>query len=366
MKKTFFAAIAVAFIVTFQLGVIAQTTVVPHEGSLLVGGSPANGTYDLRFILYTTQAGAVQVGNPVERLNVNISNGSYSVDIDFGSMPFTTQSVLWVDISYKLAGGGGYTFTGVREQIKASGYAIRAHYATTAGYAQTADSIGGLYPANIVQNNTSGVPQSGTSVNVAGDVSGFNVNAVNAYHIGFNRILSSEYENLYAGFRSGEQSAPDFLGNSFFGTNTGSVNKNGAQNSFFGYNAGNRNISSFNSFFGYFAGAYNTTGTSNSFFGAGAGNLNDTGTDNTFIGRISGQNNSKGVANTFFGSNSGVFNVSGNHNTFIGFNTGLKNTNQKENTVIGSRADVSPEISNSTAIGNFAFVERSNKTVKKT
>jgi hypothetical protein len=365
MKKPFFTVMTAAlFLAAFQPGIVAQTTVMPYERTLNIGGVPANGSYDLRFILYTTQGGAVQVGNPVERLNIDVSNGTYSVDIDFGAMPFTTQTELWVDVSYKLAGnGGGYIFTGVRDQMKASPYAIRAYYATTANYAQTADSIGGLYPANIVQNNSSGVPQPGVSVNVSGDVSGFNVNAVNAYHIGYNKMFSSDYENLYAGLRSGEQSAPDYLGNSFFGSHTGTANKYGIQNSFYGNYAGNRNTSSFNSFFGYYAGAYNTTGTSNSFFGAGAGNVNETGTDNTFIGRTSGQNNTKGVANTFVGSNAGAFNVSGSYNTFIGFSTGPKHTSQKENTVIGARADVSPDVSNATAIGNFAFVERPNSVV---
>ena len=361
--KRFSVALALCGII-FSAGARAQTSVIPFEGTLHVGGMPASGSYDLRFVLYNAQAGGSQVGNHAEVQNATLTDGVFAVDLDFGVMPFTNVDPLWVEVAYRPAGSGAsFTFSGVRDRVKASAYAVRAHHATTATYAQHADSVGGVYSPNIVQNNQTGVPQAGVTVNVSGDVSGFNVNAVNSYHIGFNRVLSSDYENLYVGMRSGEQSGPMFLGNSFFGTNSGTNNRFGSQNSFFGYNAGNRSTSSFNSFFGYHAGAYNTSGTSNSFYGAGAGNLNETGSENTFVGRVSGQYNSTGTANTFVGSNSGTANTTGNHNTFIGFNTGKNGTKQRENTVLGARADVGTGATNSTAIGNNAYAERPNSVV---
>ncbi len=244
-------ALIVAVIAACTIIGHAQTTGFPFQGSFVDAGLPANGTYDLRFILYTDETGPVQVGNSFERLNYNVTGGTYSVNLDFGTMPFVTQELLWVHLAYRVSGSGsGYTYAAAREPLRPSPFALRANYATTAAFAQNADTLGGLYSVSFVQNNVSGTPQAGIAINVDGDVSGYNVNAVNAYHIGWKRGLSSPYYNLYAGIGAGTRSSSLAAGNAFFGTNAGTENVGGVQNSFFGTNAGNRNTSSFNSFFG--------------------------------------------------------------------------------------------------------------------
>lgn len=61
----------------------ALSNVFTYQGSLEDSGQPANGSYDLQFVLQT-QAG-VPVGTPVLRDDVAVTQGVFSVDLDFGS-----------------------------------------------------------------------------------------------------------------------------------------------------------------------------------------------------------------------------------------------------------------------------------------
>ncbi len=322
--------VSVIWITALAFNLSAQTTEFTYQGSLLDAGTPANGTYDLQFVPYTAQTGTVQVGSSADLPGIAVTGGNFSVNLDLGTMPFTTQPELWIEVAYRLSGNSGsYVFTGVRQKLKPSPFALRSHFSTFSVSAQNTDTLGGLYPGSFVQNNSSGMPQAGTSVNVSGDVSGFNVNAVNAYHIGFNRVFAIGGDNLYAGINAGTMASPNVTGNSFFGSNAGAKNVDGHQNSFFGMNAGSNNLGHSNSFFGGDAGTSNTAGILNSFVGTGAGGLS----------------------------------TSGNGNTFFGFSAGRGNTTQSFNTLIGYKADVGKSVLNSTAIGNLAKVERSNSVV---
>jgi hypothetical protein len=66
-----------------------------YQGRLLSGGSPANGQYDLRFALYDAATGGSQVGTPVVLTNQTVSNGLFSVTLDFGA-PSIRTSDAWL------------------------------------------------------------------------------------------------------------------------------------------------------------------------------------------------------------------------------------------------------------------------------
>jgi hypothetical protein len=279
-------------------------------------------------------------------------------------MPFTTQAQLYLGVAYRPAGSSSpYVWAANREPLRTSPFALRAHHATTAGWALRADSIQGIYPENIVQNNTSGTPQHGVTVNVDGDVSGYNINAQNAYHIGFNRVLDAPNDNLYVGRNAGANSSPQYLGNSFFGWESGSKNVDGIQNSFFGRGSGQNNTQNYNSFFGYLAGAANRYGNSNSFFGSSAGENNYQGSDNVYIGSNAAMNARLGSFNTLIGSQTARRTSEGSNNTFVGYNTGQTNTKDSDNTLLGANSDANRGVQNSTAIGSRSRVDSSDAVV---
>lgn len=61
------------------------TTAFTYQGSLTSGVQPANGNYDLTFRLYDAASGGVQVGASLCLDNVAVTNGVFSVSLDFGA-----------------------------------------------------------------------------------------------------------------------------------------------------------------------------------------------------------------------------------------------------------------------------------------
>src|SRR6516225_2402222 len=66
----------------------AQGTAFTYQGRLNDGGPPANGTYDLRFSLFTTNSGGSLAYGFVTNSGIAISNGLFTVTMDFGSNVF--------------------------------------------------------------------------------------------------------------------------------------------------------------------------------------------------------------------------------------------------------------------------------------
>ncbi len=175
--------------------------------------------------------------------------------------------------------------------------------------------------------------------------------------------------NTFMGWGAGSSNASG-NDNSFFGAGAGRYNT-ASNNAFFGQNAGNQNTTgSFNSFFGQSAGYSNGEGASNSFFGTLAGQYNTTGRWNSFFGALAGQNNDTGINNSFFGMDAGNSNMTGHSNSFFGYFAGFSNMFENYNTFVGSLANLVPQassptnpITNATAIGARASVAQSNSLV---
>jgi trimeric autotransporter adhesin len=312
----------------------AQTSTFTYQGRLTDGSTVASGTYDLQFSLFDAVRSGTQIGATIEPSNVTVSNGVFTVQLDFGSSPFTSGADRFLQIAIKRPGETAYTTLTPRQPLTATPYAIRtlsaaiaetaatAETATTAATATNAQQLGGVaanqyvltgdarlsdvrQPAagspNYVQNTTS--PQESANFNISGDgtvggtLSGDIVNATNHYNLGGTRVLSI-----------------DGTSNLFVGTDTGVIF------------------------------------TSSGF--------------NTFIGTRAGRNNTTGFGNTFVGNGAGPFNSTGGTNSFFGRDSGKGNTTGFNNTIIGHDADVGAgNLSNATAIGAGAVVSTSNTVV---
>jgi hypothetical protein len=96
-----------------------------YQGVLKQGGAPANGTYNLRFQLWDALSGGAQVGADVDLPAVTISNGQFTVELDFGAVAFSGQA-RWLAVQVVTNGGSTVTTLTPRQPVNASPYAVYA------------------------------------------------------------------------------------------------------------------------------------------------------------------------------------------------------------------------------------------------
>ena len=345
MKRAF---AGFALLLTCTFAAVAQTTAFNYQGSLNSGGTPANGNHDFEFALFDSLAGGTQLGSTLTRGNVVVTNGVFSVSLDFGNQfPGATR---FLEIRVRPSGGGAFTPLAPRQAANSSPYSIRSLNAETAANAANATNatnatqLGGVAAnqyvltsdirlsdprpptagsENYIQNQ-SAVEQPG-NFNISGDgtvggtLSTFTISAFR-FNRGTTRVLD---------FNSTDSVS--------VGIGAGTVNF-GSDNTFVGGNAGNANPGTAfnNAFFGTSSGMLNTQ-DDNSFFGSNSGLNSTTGSGNSFFGRSAGNNNTAGSLNSAFGA-------------FAHFGSGVLNNA----TAIGARARVSQ--SNSLVLGSILNV----------
>src|SRR5437867_10769532 len=100
----------------------AQASSFNYQGRLTDGGTAANGNYDLQFAVFDSLSGGTQVGSTQTLNTVAVSNGVFSVALDFGANSFSGAN-RFLEISARLSGGGSFTLLTPRQQVTATPYA---------------------------------------------------------------------------------------------------------------------------------------------------------------------------------------------------------------------------------------------------
>src|SRR3954470_23705727 len=67
---------------------LAQSTSFTYQGRLTDGGTAASGNYDLQFAVWDSAIGGAQIGSTLTLNSVAVSNGVFSVSLDFGASSF--------------------------------------------------------------------------------------------------------------------------------------------------------------------------------------------------------------------------------------------------------------------------------------
>src|SRR5206468_1233895 len=125
MKTKFFCFSAMTFL-TAACGAFAQGTAFTYQGRLNDGANPANGNYDLQFTIYDALSGGSAVAGPGVADDVAVSNGLFTVSLDFGSSPFNGAD-RWLNIAVRPgASSGSFTNLTPRQRITSTPYAIQA------------------------------------------------------------------------------------------------------------------------------------------------------------------------------------------------------------------------------------------------
>ena len=96
-----------------------------YQGKLASGGAPVTGTADLQFSLWDAEQNGGLVGSTVAINNAAVTNGLFSVNLDFGQAVFDGRA-LWVEIAVRSpAGSGSFTTLSPRQQLMATPYALQ-------------------------------------------------------------------------------------------------------------------------------------------------------------------------------------------------------------------------------------------------
>jgi hypothetical protein len=109
----------------------AQGTAFTYQGQLDAAGTPANGSYDLTFTLFSAGSGGSAVAGPLTNSATAVSNGLFTVTLDFGSGVFD-GTARWLEIAVRTNGASGFVTLAPRQPLTPAPYAILAGSATTA------------------------------------------------------------------------------------------------------------------------------------------------------------------------------------------------------------------------------------------
>jgi len=104
-----------------------------YQGELRDAGGPVNGTCDLRFSLWDAASSGAQVGATVAWPATAVTDGLFSVQLDFGGGAFAGQA-RWLEVAVRCpAGSGSYTVLSPRQPLTATPYALYAARTPWAG-----------------------------------------------------------------------------------------------------------------------------------------------------------------------------------------------------------------------------------------
>ncbi len=355
----------------------AQSAAFTYQGRLQDNGAAANGAYDLQFALFNAASGGAQQGATITRNDVAVTDGVFTVQLDFGATPFN-GAARWLHISVRNgASTGAYTPLNPRQALAPTPYALRSLSATSADSLSpncvgciTATQIQG--GSNFIQNATT--PQANANFNISGNgVIGGSLSLNGASGAGFPLSVQGVGSNgEWLGFRNtggatkwhlnhlggglniaetGQGDGRLFLapgGQVGIGvtTPTARLDVNGNINARDSINA----QSSINTRY------YTIDGRRALSVPRHISNLS--------VGVEAGQSDATSDGNTFVGFRAGQVNTIGDDNTFVGAYAGDSNTTGRANTLLGGGADVTgPDLEYATAIGAFARVSTSNTIV---
>ncbi|MFO1511889.1 MAG: hypothetical protein U1F83_03090 [Verrucomicrobiota bacterium] len=125
----------------------AQDNTITYQGRLNAGVNPPTGIYDFTFSLFADATGGSAIDGPLTNLALNLSNGLFTAELDFGKTAFPGDQ-RWLEIGVRSNGTGGFVALNPRQRITSTPYALRALNSETAVLASSVEA-GGVTAAAI-------------------------------------------------------------------------------------------------------------------------------------------------------------------------------------------------------------------------
>jgi hypothetical protein len=290
---------------------VAAGSAFTYQGRLIKNGQPISGTCDLQFALWDAASGGNFL-NSNTFSSVSISNGLFTVQIDYGAATFAGDA-RWIETAVKCAGDANYITLSPRTKLTAAPYAIYAlnNWALNgnsgtggSGFLGTTDNVA----LNIGVNNTPAIriyPQP-QSPNILGGYSGNTISPTTYGQTiagGGAFFYENRTSNTYATVGGGRKNRADGYGSTIAGGIDNSASSD------YAVVAGGLNNQATGSSSGIGGGFYNVAAGYVAY--VGGGDLNWAMTQNATIGGgysntiTGGQSFADGVNGTIGG---GVFN----------------------------------------------------------
>ena len=164
-----------AFALALLLMPLAAPAAVPtaftYQGQLLVSGAPVTGTYDVTFRLWDSASGGTQISGDLPFAGLSVTQGLFSVDLDFGPGAFDGSS-RGLEVIVRGPGDGSPTTLAPRQAITSAPYAIYSAGANGAGGGGSnpwlASGLGIYYTGGNVGVGTSPISNTLMAVNAGG------------------------------------------------------------------------------------------------------------------------------------------------------------------------------------------------------
>ena len=128
-----------------QLSALPLGTAFTYQGRLNDGVNPTSGIYDLQFTIYDALAVGSLVGGPVTSSATGVTNGLFTVALDFGAGVFNGAG-RWLEIGVRTNGGGAFTVLTPRQALTPVPYSLYASGVSSGG-------IAGTYTSAVTFNN---------------------------------------------------------------------------------------------------------------------------------------------------------------------------------------------------------------------
>ncbi len=151
MGRILLFLVHVAILVAAVPGIFAQGTAFTYQGRLLDGAAPADGRYDFRFSAWSAPSGPSQIGSTLPVNGVGVSNGVFTVALDFGAGIFTGPA-RWLEIAVSTNGAGVFTSL-PRQPLTASPYAILAGNVPDGAITGAKLAVGAVTSTNLAPNS---------------------------------------------------------------------------------------------------------------------------------------------------------------------------------------------------------------------
>ncbi len=179
-----------------------------YQGLLRSAGNPANGQYDFQFTLYDAASGGNQVGSLVAVSNQAVSNGLFTVQLDFGPSAFQ-GSARWLEMAVRQTGGGSFTTLSPRQALTASPYALSLMPGATITGTIAASPVlsvtnAGTGGTGMYGSSPTGFGVYGTSSSVGGvGVYGYNPSNIGVYGVGGYAVYGQSDQNGFGVYGNG-------------------------------------------------------------------------------------------------------------------------------------------------------------------
>src|SRR5258705_1554037 len=154
-----------------------------YHGVLATSGGAANGTFNFEFRLYDAPVSGNATG-PVVINSLGVTNGLFTVDLDFGAAAFDGNA-RWLEIRVQGLGDPGFTTLAPRTQVRPSPYALLS-----------STVLDGAITSSKIANGAVGSAQLANGAVTSSNIANGSITAAQL-------ASGAAFSNLYAGGQSG-------------------------------------------------------------------------------------------------------------------------------------------------------------------